>query len=108
MDMITPGVPVKLFDDDSGSVPKNSTVYALPLAMAKLITWQYTFASAPSAVSLALQMSNDNSVWTDLDTGTATAGETKNAAVTAAAFIRARIVSQTGGGNQTVTVILGY
>lgn len=108
MDMITPGVPVKLFDGDSGSVPKNSTAYALPTAMAKLLTWQYTFASAPSGVSVLLQFSNDNNVWTDLDSGTSTAGETKNASVTAAAYIRARIASQTGGGNQTLTVILGY
>ena len=102
------GEPYKLFDANSTAPVANSTAVAVPATLAKVITWAYSFASAPSGTSVKLQMSEDGTVWTDLDSGTNTAGETKTTSVMNAQFLRAQNASQTGGGALTVTATIGY
>jgi len=79
---------------------------AIPRSVLAL-TWLTVFASAPSAVSVELQVSNDNTNWFTLDTSTATTGEAREFSDPVNyLFIRARKASQTGGGALTVEVIL--
>lgn len=105
---LSAGVPEKLFDANSVAAPVNSDIFAIPGKAAKIISWSTSFASAPSAVSIKIQVANDVAgPWLDLDTGTATAGETRNTAATSAPFVRARKETQTGGGALTVTVNVG-
>jgi len=106
---IYPGDPVKLFDANAVAAPVASEKYALgPAEVAKVITWTYSFASAPSGVSIQLQHSIDGVIWNNLDAGTATAGETRTTVATAARFIRANKASQTGGGALTVNVMTAF
>lgn len=105
---LSAGVPEKLFDANAVAAPVNSEVFALVGKSAKMFAWMTEFASAPSAVSVKIQVSNNAAgPWFDLDTSTATAGEMKNTGVTSASFVRARKESQTGGGALTVTVTVG-
>lgn len=107
-ELIQPGERVKLFDANAAGAPVNSAAFAMPTTYAKVLAWTTSFASAPSACSITLEISNDGVVWNTFDTSTATAGETRTTAQTAAAFIRARKATQTGGGALTVTVVLSY
>jgi hypothetical protein len=107
-ELIQPGEQVVLVNADAQAAPVNLAEFAMPTSFAKVIAWTTKFASAPSGVSIALQISNDKVVWNDFDTSTATAGETRTTNPTAAAFIRVRKASQTGGGALTVTAVLSY
>lgn len=103
---VDPAVPFKLFDNEATAAPFNGTAVAIPRAVIAL-TWLIRFASAPSAVSIKLQVSNDNTNWFDLDTSSATAGEARTYSNPVNyQFIRARRESQTGGGNVTVEVTI--
>lgn len=106
--LLQPGEPFKLFDNEAGAAPLNGVAVAVPTTLAKVLTWTYSFASAPSAVSIKVQHSVDGVIFTDLDTGTATGGETRTTAVNDAVFIRGRRESQTGGGNVTLSIVFGY
>lgn len=106
--LVQPGEPFKLFNADSAAAPVNSATAALPTTLAKIITWVYKFATAPSAATIKLQMSEDGTIWNDLDSGTLTTGETKTTNPTNANFIRARKDVQTGGGALTVEITAGY
>lgn len=108
VELLQPGEQAKLFDANVAAAPVNSPQFALPTTLAKVISWTYAFASAPSAATIKLQHSNDGVVWSDLDSGTNTAGETRTTPVTDAAFVRARKEVQTGGGALTVTITFGY
>jgi hypothetical protein len=99
------GQVVTSIDDNSGGAGTNGTSYAIPAQDTSAITWTVKFATAPSAVSIILQGSLNNSDWYTLDTSTSTAGEIRVVA-TSAVFIRARISSKTGGGNTTVQIVL--
>lgn len=108
LNSISLGVPTKLFDADAAAAPVNTPSYALPSAdKAKVITWSTYFASAPTSPSIKLQISMDETVWSDLDTSTVTTGEVKTATVMNARFIRARKEAQTGGGALTVIINVG-
>jgi hypothetical protein len=107
-ELIQPGEPVKLFDANAVAAPVNSATYALPTSLAKVISWSCAYASAPSATNIKLQVSNDGTVWTDLDSSTVTAGEVKTTNPTNAIFLRARKESQTGGGALTLLVVIGF
>lgn len=107
-ELIQPGGQVKLFDANAVAAPVNSAEFALPTTFAKYLSWTTNFASAPTAVSVTLEISNDKLVWNTLDTTAALGGETRTIGPTAAAFIRARKVSQTGGGALTLTLIMSY
>lgn len=105
---LQPGEPVLLFDADAGAAPVNSVAYAMATDHVKYLSWKYSFASAPSACSIKLQISDDGTLWTDLDAGTANAGETRLSNPSAARFVRAQKTSQTGGGALTVQVTMSY
>lgn len=107
-ELIQPGEQVLLANANAQGAPVNLAAFAMPTTYAKVIAWTTFFASAPSAASIVLQISNDGATWNDFDTSTATAGETRTTNPTAAAFIRVRKASQTGGGALTVTAVLSY
>ena len=106
--LIQPGEPCKLFDADAVAAPVNSATFAMPTTLAKVLIWVYKFASAPGSCDIQLQISEDGVFWSTLDTGTATTGENRTTAVTAANFIRARKNAQSGGGALTVEVTMSY
>lgn len=97
------GVPSKSLDALAGTTATNGTEYALPGQDGSSITWQSVFSSAPSAVNVVLQLSNDGITYYTVDTSTNTAGEIRTFN-TSARFARARLVSKTDGG--TTTIIL--
>lgn len=104
------GVPEKLFDANAAAAPVNSSDFALPPGKApKYLSWTTFFASAPASCTIKLQVTNDivNGPWSDLDSSTATAGETKNVGPIGAAFIRGVKSAQSGGGALTLTVTVG-
>ena len=105
---LQPGEPVNLFENDGTAAVANSPAYAMAQDHSKFLSWIYSFASAPSSCSIKLQVSDDGSLWTDLDAGTATAGETRLTLQTAAKFVRAQKAAQSGGGNLTVTVTMSF
>ena len=78
------------------------TSYALPAA-ATQITWQTLLSTAPSAIHIHLEVSEDNSVWAELDVSTSTTSESRTIN-TNAAFIRANLVSFTGGSSYYVLI----
>jgi len=103
------GVPYKLFDADSTAAPVNAPGVFVPAAGAygrKPIRWRTAFAVAPSAVNIVLQTAaNDvDTEYITEDTSTALAGETRQIAEKAFNFVRARVVSRTGGSGVTVEV----
>lgn len=82
-----------------------SSTFALP-ARTSTLTWQTSFDSAPSGVSITLQVSIDGTNWTTIDTSTATAGEVRTiSAPTAAPFVRANVGTNTGDKAVTVTIV---
>ncbi len=71
------------------------------------IRWQTIFGTAPTAVSIALQtaMADVDSEYQTIDTTTVTAGEARTVANVQAKFIRAKLVSNTGGAGLTVKLL---
>ena len=53
------------------------TPFAVPGGSCAGFAWQTKFDVNPDAIAVALQISLDGENWTDLDTSTAVAGETK-------------------------------
>lgn len=102
------GVPYKLFDADSTAAPVSAAGVAVPKAghFEKLaVIWRTAFGVAPSAVNIVLQIAQNDvdAEYVTVDTSTATAGESRVLAATYAFnFIRARVVSRTGGSGVTV------
>ncbi len=95
------GVPANSFTDaDSGTT--TGTSFALP-AQAIQCTWVTSYGTGPASITILLETSLDNSVWSTLDTSTAVAGETRNVN-TSAVFIRARISAISMGDNITVAL----
>lgn len=99
------GIPVSPLDALVGTTPTNGTEFAIPGAKAAAITWQTVFSSAPSAVNVVLQLSNDGVNYFTADTSTNTTGEIRTIN-TSARFFRTRLVSKTGGGTTTTPVVL--
>lgn len=102
MTALSIGIPSKSYDAATVSVG-NGTVYAL-LGVSNLVTWESSFSSSPSAISLLIQTSLDNSTWSTVHTSTSTTGESR-IFNTSALFIRARIASATGGSGITVNIV---
>jgi hypothetical protein len=99
---LQPGVPVNLFGAATVTTG-NSTAYAL-LPLASQCTWQSSFGSAPASITLQLQTSNNNSVYSTIDTSTSTAGEVRTIN-TSATQVRARINASSGGTAITVSIV---
>lgn len=71
------------------------------------IRWQTIFGTAPTAVSTALQtaMADVDAEYQMIDTTTATTDEARSAANVQGKFIRAKLVSNTGGAGLTVKLL---
>lgn len=109
VELIQPGEQVLLMDANAGAAPQNGNTFALPTTYAKTLAWTTSFASAPGSASVKIQIANDpNGPWSDFDTSTVVAGETKNPGSIAAGFIRAQKSAQSGGGALTVRAVLSY
>lgn len=99
------GIPVASVDAATSTTAVTGTPFAVPSSKGgRTIAWQSYFTGSPSAVSLALQGSLDNSNWSNLDTSTSTTGELKKLGPIAVNFVRATQVSRTGGTNSNVLI----
>lgn len=78
----------------------SSTGYALQPNLL-FVTWQLGYSSAPSSVTMTLEGSNDNSLWSALGTSTSTSGQIQNTA-TAVRFIRVTQTARSGGSGVTL------
>jgi hypothetical protein len=88
------------------AIPSGTTtsdIRAMP-ARASLLTWQTVFGTNPDAINIVIEASLDNDNWDIIDTSTDVSGEIRSIA-TGAPFIRARIVSITGGDDISVFAI---
>lgn len=90
------GVPKALFSAVATTATV-STSYAMPARLCNL-SWQYYFTTNPTALSLIIQGSNDNSNWQTLDSTTVTTGGIRTITAPAVAFVRGTLGSITGGG----------
>jgi len=77
--------------------------YALP-PNASQVTWQSVFATAPAAAHIHIEVSNDNSAWAEVSNSSATV-TTATTFNTSALFIRANLVSKTGGSTFSVILV---
>jgi hypothetical protein len=108
---IDSGDVVFAFNAESPSPPQSSIQFALPAFTgaqgenARTISWQTSFASAPTAVNVVLQAADQDADanYATVDTSTNVNGERRQIFVRAR-FVRARLVSQSAGGAVTVTV----
>jgi hypothetical protein len=82
---------------------QTSTAYAVG-PNCNTFTWQTVYTGGPSAVNVVIEGSLDGTTWATLDTSTVTGGEVRtfNSNV---AFVRARMVSNTGGTTVSVYII---
>ncbi len=71
------------------------------------VRWQTIFATAPSAVSVALQgaMADVDTEYATIDTSTSTAGEARTVAGVRANFLRIKVSSATGGSTFTAKLL---
>jgi hypothetical protein len=108
---IDSGDVVFAFNAESPTPPQSSIQFALPsftggeAESGRTISWQTSFASAPTAVNVVLQAADQDADanYATVDTSTNINGERRQIFVRAR-FLRARLVSQTAGGAITVTV----
>jgi hypothetical protein len=111
--MLTQGIPVKLFDADNTAAPVNSVSHSIPIrtgnsSSSRPIGWAVRFAVAPSAVSIQLQGAfNDvDAEYAQMDICTNINGEMRTVSLVLCKFVRARVVSRTGGSGVTVEVMI--
>ena len=104
MVLLNKGVPA-LSINGAAIGAQSGTIFALP-SRAVYIAWQTGYTGSPSAVNVVLEVSLDGIIWNTLDTSTLTAGEARTVGPTAAAFIRARMVSNTGGTLISVSILV--
>jgi len=70
-------------------------------------SWFTSYTGAPSAVSITLQGSDDNTNWYSFGTATTnTAGEVINVSGVTFRLVRAFLTSRTGGTNLTVSFLI--
>lgn len=72
------------------------------------VRWQTVFGGAPTAVNIILQAAiNDvDAEYQTIDTTTVTTGEGRTIANVQARFLRAKVVSSTGGSGLTVKILV--
>jgi len=72
------------------------------------VRWQTIFGGAPSAVSIVLQAAiNDvDAEYQTIDTASLTTGEGRTVVNVQARFLRAKVVSSTGGSGLTVKILV--
>lgn len=102
------GIPYKLFDANSVAAPVNAPGVFVPPGghyEKEAVVWRTAFATAPGAVNIVLQIAQNDvdAEYVTIDTSTAVGGESRVVAATYSFnFIRARVVSRTGGSGVTV------
>ena len=72
----------------------------------RTISWRTSFTGGPSAVNVELQQSMDGEDWFSVDSSTATGGEYRTVSNVRAKFVRAFLVTRTGGTNITVEILV--
>ncbi len=112
--------PFSLFPGDVGLSFNNETPaagtagaqFALPepagiVNQGHAVRWQTLFATAPSAVSIVLQAAaaDVDAEYQTIDTSTVTAGEARLLSGVRARFLRAKLISVTGGSGFTVKIL---
>jgi hypothetical protein len=109
---IFPGDVALAFNAESPAANQSSQQFTLPDysgrgEQGRAIRWQTLYGSAPSAVSIALQVAlQDVDVqYQTIDSSTATAGESRSVSGVNAKFIRAKVTSITGGSGVTVQIL---
>jgi hypothetical protein len=104
--LLSPGVPANSFTSAAIVASTNGTAFALPQGFAPTVSWQIVLTGGPSAINVVLQGSQDNISYFTIDTTTNTSGELRYLGPIALRFMRARIVSVTGGTTITVTFLV--
>ncbi|KKN07288.1 hypothetical protein LCGC14_1068610 [marine sediment metagenome] len=104
MEAIQFGEPVKSLDAATPSNALNGTAYAVPSNNVGF-AWSTGFLVAVDAIDVALQISMDNSVWTDLDSSTVITGEARYKDGSAK-FVRGRVETVTIGSGEEITLTI--
>jgi hypothetical protein len=105
--------PAYAFNGESPMPPQASQQFALArpygpgMEVAQTIAWQISFASAPTAVAVYLQVADvdADASYATVDVSTETAGERRTIS-TRAKFVRVKLNAQSGGGAITATLSL--
>jgi hypothetical protein len=96
-------VAVNLLDNVNVGV-QNGATFALPIKPGQF-AWQTVFGTAPGSITVNIQISNDGTNWTTVDTSTNVNGEVRQISSLTALFVRATISAVAGGTTATVVVI---
>lgn len=109
---IFPGDVVLAFNSESPAAGQASQQFALPSYTGqpdngRTVRWQTLYGSAPSAVNVALQtaMTDSDAQYATVDSTTATAGEARTITNVRGKFIRAKIISITGGSGVSIQIL---
>ena len=94
--------PVKSLDAVTPTAGLNGEAFAVPSNNGGF-AWSTGFAAAVNAIDVALQISMDNSLWTDLDSSTTVGGEARYVAGSAK-FVRGRVETVTIGTGSGITI----
>ena len=84
--------------------PVASSSFATPARCARFV-WSTSFIGGPSAVSVSIEGSFDQTNWFALDSSTTTTGAVRQIISSAVPFVRGKINSATGGTTGTVTIM---
>jgi hypothetical protein len=106
---VFPGDVVSAFNSENPSPGQASQQFALAEYsgdpdQSRTIRWQTLFGTAPTAANIALQgaLQDIDAQYFTLDTSTNTSGESRAVAGVRTKFLRAKLVSITGGSGLTV------
>lgn len=109
---IYPGDVALPFNNETPAAGQASQQFALPDysgrgEQGRTVRWQTIFSTAPSAVNIVLQAALDDvdAHYQTIDTTTNTAGEGRSVSGVNAKFLRAKLVSNTGGSGITVQLL---
>jgi hypothetical protein len=107
MTTLTVDTPATSIDSDIAGTTAG-IVFAVPYSKQGIaFAYQLVYTGSPSAVSVAFQISIDNSNWVTIDTSTNKDGELVNLAKVVARFVRLYHTSRTGGTKVTGTIFMG-
>jgi hypothetical protein len=100
------------FNSEAPAAGQASQQFALPSYAGfpengRTIRWQTIYGTSPSAVSIVLQtaMTDADAQYTTLDTSSATAGEARTVTGVRGNFVRAKVISITGGSGIIVQIL---
>jgi len=109
---IFPGDLALAFNAESPAAGQASQQFSLPVysgrgEQGRTVRWQTLYGTAPSAINIALQVALEDvdAQYQTIDSSTNTAGESRSVSGVNAPFIRAKVVSITGGSAVTVQLV---